>query len=100
MLGVVYDREAFENHKSQLCEKVSRGKREKWCILCDTFTPVESDDGSNNSDQIESSLVADLGHASPPTSILSPSMLDFKPVAPAGPVVERDYVPIKEHLEL
>ncbi|KAK3940952.1 hypothetical protein QBC46DRAFT_341025 [Diplogelasinospora grovesii] len=27
-------------------------------------------------------------------------MLDFKPVTPADPIVERDYVPIKEHLEL
>ncbi|KAK3934982.1 hypothetical protein QBC46DRAFT_347074 [Diplogelasinospora grovesii] len=42
---------------------------------------------------MESPLVADLGHASPPP------MLDFKPVAPAGPV-EGGYVPIKEHLEL
>lgn len=39
---VFTDRESFEKHLSPVCEKVSKGKREKWQILYDSFTPSAS----------------------------------------------------------
>ncbi|KAK0737021.1 hypothetical protein B0T21DRAFT_383091 [Apiosordaria backusii] len=34
------DRSEFEAHVSNMCEKVSKGKREKWRVLLNSFTPL------------------------------------------------------------
>ena len=34
------ERQAFEEHAAGSCDKVSKGKREKWQILHDSFTPL------------------------------------------------------------
>ncbi|KAK0669499.1 hypothetical protein QBC41DRAFT_107897 [Cercophora samala] len=34
------DRSEFEGHVADLCEKVSKGKREKWRVLLNSFTPL------------------------------------------------------------
>ncbi|KAK4456160.1 hypothetical protein QBC34DRAFT_287362 [Podospora aff. communis PSN243] len=41
-----FQRESFEQHTSNACEKVSKGKREKWQVLYDSFTPLV-DPGTN-----------------------------------------------------
>jgi hypothetical protein len=35
-----FQRDAFEDHTSNACEKVSKGKREKWQVLYESFTPL------------------------------------------------------------
>ncbi|KAB5570629.1 hypothetical protein GE09DRAFT_714478 [Coniochaeta sp. 2T2.1] len=40
---VFTDHEAFQSHISTECEKTSKGKREKWRILHDSFTPLATD---------------------------------------------------------
>lgn len=35
-----FDRSEFDTHVSRNCEKVSKGKKEKWLVLHDTFTPL------------------------------------------------------------
>lgn len=54
-------RDDFENHLSLVCDKVSKGKREKWRILHDSFTPLipqpgdsEQLDGLPGSDRVQS----------------------------------------------
>lgn len=42
-------RDAFESHISAGCDKVSKGKREKWQILHDSFTPLVADTASPGS---------------------------------------------------
>jgi len=44
--AVFPDRDAFVDHLLTECDKVSRGKREKWQILHGSFTPLSVDDTS------------------------------------------------------
>jgi len=41
--AVFNTRDALDKHLTNPCEKVSRGKREKWHILHDTFTPLATE---------------------------------------------------------
>ncbi|KAL2258724.1 hypothetical protein VTK26DRAFT_7856 [Humicola hyalothermophila] len=80
-----HDRQAFEAHISQPCQKVSKGKREKWRSLFDCFTPLvvpETDPSGdlegNGYEALSTHLSAlptyegvyDVG--TPPTSVPSP----------------------------
>lgn len=46
-----YQRDAFEEHTTSTCDKVSKGKREKWQVLYDSFTPLV--DPSTNLDNTQ-----------------------------------------------
>ncbi|KAK3357419.1 hypothetical protein B0T25DRAFT_157517 [Lasiosphaeria hispida] len=104
-----HDRHEFDSHAASICEKVSKGKREKWQILYDSFTPLVNSDGEFEAPNI-APLHFDLGdnleqsrdspsrrssffaagvegaawddHASPPTSVPSPAAFFPRPPAP------------------
>ncbi|KAK0646015.1 hypothetical protein B0T16DRAFT_151139 [Cercophora newfieldiana] len=46
-----FERDSFEEHTSNACEKVSKGKREKWQVLYESFTPLV--DPSTNPDNLD-----------------------------------------------
>ncbi|KAJ4304398.1 hypothetical protein N0V88_002011 [Collariella sp. IMI 366227] len=87
------DRQKFDIHVSLPCEKVSKGKREKWRILFDTFTPLlDSTDDTfpgidesqepeahwdSSSEQLDAFDDEGLGHdeaGTPSTSVPSPML--------------------------
>ncbi|KAK0711195.1 hypothetical protein B0H67DRAFT_646588 [Lasiosphaeris hirsuta] len=104
-----HDRYEFDSHAASNCEKVSKGKREKWQILYDSFTPLVNSDGEFEAPNI-APLHFNLGdnpeqsrespsrrssffaggvedatwdeHASPPTSVPSPAAFFPRSSAP------------------
>ncbi|KAK4163499.1 hypothetical protein QBC43DRAFT_212887 [Cladorrhinum sp. PSN259] len=110
------DRPSFDAHVSRPCEKVSKGKREKWRVLLESFTPLVSSTGDMVSREgselvqeseeegwkqlsqgLDNSLDMEDGQAcrSPPTSVPSPTLL--YPAATPGAVA---FVPMNEHRRL
>jgi len=49
-----FQRDSFEEHTSNACEKVSKGKREKWQVLYESFTPLV--DPSTKPDNLDREL--------------------------------------------
>jgi hypothetical protein len=112
------NREAFDDHVSRPCQKVSKGKREKWRVLHDSFTPLHdlttTDSlGSDSAQQIEQQQWERLsGHLdgppgsdqdggphearTPPTSVPSPDMSQVPGFAPLGSKTER-FISAYEH---
>lgn len=66
-----HDREAFNRHISVLCEKISKGKSEKWKILFDSFTPFDGPETSRQPD--ESGRPLTLSRDSPPRPLVVPN---------------------------
>ncbi|KAK4227695.1 hypothetical protein QBC38DRAFT_363513 [Podospora fimiseda] len=107
------DRPSFFAHVSCPCEKVSKGKREKWRVLLESFTPLVSDVVSPSHEgsdlvqeseeegwrQLSQGLESEDGGGqvcrSPPTSVPSPTIL--YPAATPGTVA---FVPVNEHRRL
>lgn len=115
------DRAAFDEHKSRACTRVSKGKREKWRVLYESFTPL--------SDSANAALLSDIdpsrptegqwerpsnhlddstgfhgdGNANeagtPPTSVPSPVVFQPADVAPSDQSVAR-FVRADEHDKL
>ncbi|KAK4190097.1 hypothetical protein QBC35DRAFT_111964 [Podospora australis] len=104
----------FEDHVSRSCEKVSKGKREKWRVLLNSFTPLVNPTAAHvqqhNLDLVQESeeegwdelsrglddscSTADDSWGSPPTSVPSPTLL--YPVK----LEANEYVSISEHRRL
>ncbi|KAK3333992.1 hypothetical protein B0T19DRAFT_440688 [Cercophora scortea] len=121
-----HDRRAFEDHISRPCDKVSKGKREKWRILFDTFTPLVDTDSESTeaSDPLGLEGLADGEHAmqptgnqddyiapegnggawldaaTPPTSVPSPVAFGINKLAPPGGDPSKGFVPMNEHQKL
>ncbi|KAK3692546.1 hypothetical protein B0T22DRAFT_503578 [Podospora appendiculata] len=111
-----HDRRAFEDHISRPCDKVSKGKREKWRILFDTFTPLVDPDSlegladgehamQSAGDQdgymaLEGDGGAWFDAATPPTSVPSPATFGLDKVAPPGGDLSKGFVPMNEHQRL
>ncbi|KAK3996116.1 hypothetical protein QBC44DRAFT_387160 [Cladorrhinum sp. PSN332] len=110
------DRPSFNAHVSHPCEKVSKGKREKWRVLLESFTPLVSPSSISASQEgsdlvqeseeegwkqlsqgLDDSLDLDDGQPcrSPPTSVPSPTLL--YPAATPGAV---SFVSANEHRRL
>ncbi|KAK4178454.1 hypothetical protein QBC36DRAFT_344614 [Triangularia setosa] len=100
------DRSEFETHVANLCEKVSKGKREKWRVLLNSFTPLvdqpshthtgfdlvqesEEDGWDQLSRGLEESLDTD-GSACAPAA--SPALM--------YPTSHGEFVPLTEHQRL
>lgn len=108
------DQSEFEAHVSRTCEKVSKGKREKWRVLLNSFTPlvhpVDDAQHQHNLDLVQESeeegwdelsrglddslSVPDDSYGSPPTSVPSPTLL-----YPAKPETS-EFVSLTEHRRL
>lgn len=106
------DREEFERHLSRTCDKVSKGKREKWRILLENFTPlVRHPDTSEQTSQALSSEQrrSSIGSRRPSNvhsdaeHLVAPASATF-PAAPGINMVPQvchaGCVPMNEHLEL
>ncbi|KAK3375149.1 hypothetical protein B0H63DRAFT_526424 [Podospora didyma] len=114
------DRQSFDHHIEGSCDKVSKGKREKWRILLNSFTPLvtesehfaqppstfEHADEEVEANHLEESSFSvhddpdALGDpASPPTSPPSPT-LSLETGTSRGAVPAKDFVPITEHRKL
>ncbi|KAK4242566.1 hypothetical protein C8A03DRAFT_11233 [Achaetomium macrosporum] len=115
------DRQIFDVHVSLPCEKVSKGKREKWRVLYDAFTPLldatnsalsggnltqeaEEEQWRRFPGRLDGSLVAndddildDIG--TPPTSVPSPVLFPSAAFAPSNPNGSR-FISADEHHKL
>ncbi|KAK4106533.1 hypothetical protein N658DRAFT_439080 [Parathielavia hyrcaniae] len=100
------DRLAFDNHVSRHCQRVSKGKREKWRVLFNSFTPlhsstirdVSSSDSSQQQLEEQWQSLSDHPHGSPaptpsdssneagtpPTSVPSPAVFPVAALVPPG----------------
>ncbi|KAK0630819.1 hypothetical protein B0T17DRAFT_507255 [Bombardia bombarda] len=106
------EQQALEDHLSSLCGKVSKGKREKWRILRDTFTPlvnIESELGVFDGDNAEqpssypnSYLTlnedsdARTEPKTPSTSVPSPATIDRAINSPMVSAPDRNFVSLTE----
>jgi len=111
------DPAAFDEHKSRTCTRVSKGKREKWRILYESFTPLSDSADAAMSDidpsqptgehweQLPTHLDDSIGFhddenaneaGTPPTSVPSPAIFQPADSAPSG---QRDglFVAADEH---
>ena len=102
------DRPTFDSHTSRPCQKVSKGKREKWRALFDCFTPIvystnaarPSIDSTEHAEEErcgdlfgnlnEPTIFNDEGHdrdetGTPPTSFPSPTLSDAATSVPPTP---------------
>ncbi|KAK3302145.1 uncharacterized protein B0T15DRAFT_542088 [Chaetomium strumarium] len=116
------DRQIFDAHVSRPCEKVSKGKREKWRALYDAFTPLldatdsppsgSGDDLTQETEaqrrrfpsQADGSPVANEddvlgGIGTPPTSVPSPDLLPSAAFGPSNPSNSR-FISADEHCKL
>ncbi|KAK3380078.1 hypothetical protein B0T24DRAFT_675811 [Lasiosphaeria ovina] len=120
------ERKAFDQHISGSCEKVSKGKREKWRILLDTFTPLVPETQpfgrpalsfENTDEDVEVETGRSSSHMDSPFTArgdlnfhnhFTPHLTPVSPAAPlrletaglSGPAVAKDFVPASEHLRL
>ncbi|KAK4123793.1 hypothetical protein N657DRAFT_427506 [Parathielavia appendiculata] len=98
------DRLAFDHHVSRPCQKVSKGKQEKWRVLFNSFTPLHGstvpDVSSDSGQQIDEQLQVFSGHldcspacnrsvssdeaGTPPTSVPSAAVLQIAGSASPG----------------
>ncbi|KAK4200480.1 hypothetical protein QBC40DRAFT_70959 [Triangularia verruculosa] len=100
------DQPEFETHVANTCEKVSKGKREKWRVLLNSFTPLvdqpshthsgfdlvresEEDGWDQLSRGLEESPEVDSSACAP---MASPAL--------AYPTTHGDFVPLTEHQRL
>ncbi|KAK4044011.1 hypothetical protein C8A01DRAFT_12503 [Parachaetomium inaequale] len=108
------DRSAFDAHLSRPCQRVSKGKREKWRVLFESFTPLHdatdialsSADSTQQteeqwerfSDHLDDALVPDEDDdvRTPSTSVPSPVPLQLAGFAPVDPAAGR-FVSADEH---
>jgi len=93
-----HDRESFNRHIATECEKASKGKREKWQILYDTFTPISEpttrlrlSDGYSNplsgnplNHNPGSHIVRHQRHETQPAETPGPESLPISPPPPAS----------------
>ncbi|KAK4147057.1 uncharacterized protein C8A04DRAFT_9398 [Dichotomopilus funicola] len=109
----------FDVHVSSPCQRVSRGKEEKWRVLHDSFTPLcdpadtivpatqpaqQTGDGHNAADGLEDSLMEDVGGdtngadeaRTPSTSVPSPVPSHTDSFLPA-PMNADQIVSVDEH---
>ncbi|EAQ90967.1 hypothetical protein CHGG_02902 [Chaetomium globosum CBS 148.51] len=114
------NRPAFDDHLSRYCQRVSKGKKEKWRVLFKSFTPLQGSTetrflSAESTQQAESglgrvsdypdeSLILDVGDdfdaaRTPSTSVPSPVTLSLADPAATGPGSER-FVPADEHSRL
>ncbi|KAM7204035.1 hypothetical protein V8F20_003733 [Naviculisporaceae sp. PSN 640] len=103
------DREEFQAHLSRTCDKVSKGKREKWRILLENFTPIIHN--SDTSEQMSHPLNSEQRRSSiasrRPSNVPSHAEHLAAPSFPAAPgintaphVCHSGCVPLSEHLKL
>ncbi|KAK3322388.1 hypothetical protein B0H66DRAFT_201723 [Apodospora peruviana] len=120
------ERDTFDDHISHVCDKVSKGKREKWRILLENFTPLNQHSGV--SEESDHALISDgcedlvnsrrpsnfedfsfvdnregenwAEHATPTTAAPSPAAPALDTFVPSGPTINRRFVPMNEHLRL
>ncbi|KAK4216095.1 hypothetical protein QBC37DRAFT_280314 [Rhypophila decipiens] len=106
------DRQDFENHMARSCDKVSKGKREKWRILLDSFTPLiqHQDEPEQTSHAVIPEQRRDsIGSRRPsnprnyPEHVASPAATPFS-ATPGFQTVSQfpnpGFVPMSEHLKL
>ncbi|KAL2135530.1 hypothetical protein VTI74DRAFT_8136 [Chaetomium olivicolor] len=112
------DRQAFDAHISHPCERVSKGKREKWRVLYESFTPlvdpadhalsgVDSSQHSEEQWQTFSEHLDTVDHEdeapdhirTPSTSVPSPMLFESAEFGPLDPG-NRPFVPADEHHRL
>jgi hypothetical protein len=112
------NRPAFDDHLSRYCQRVSKGKKEKWRVLFESFTPLQDStdtplSSAESTQQAESeretvseypdeSLMFDVDDdaaRTPSTSVPSPVTLQLADPAATGPSAER-FVPADEHSRL
>ena len=105
------DRQTFEAHISLPCQKVSKGKREKWRALLHCFTPLimpgadsggnmECEGYENLSTQLSALPIYEGDHeiGTPPTSVPSP-VIDAAVFGPSDRS-DRRFVSAEEHHKL
>lgn len=116
-----HDQAEFDQHAANPCNKVSKGKREKWQILYEGFTPLVDTSMSQAAPQqplqIIGTQLEELGrspsrqsgffmaslwddHVSTPSSVLSQADMYPQPSAPAVPVPGQAPIPAEYYVRL